>query len=88
MIGGDHYVKLGIEPWQIIDTNKMDFYEGSVLKYLMRHKRKAGAQDLLKAIDVLQKMVRDYDEIYTDVQQPEERDNDRCASSIERSHLR
>lgn len=49
-IGGEHYVKHGkLQPWDIIDHYNLDFYEGNILKYLLRWKDKGGINDLLKA---------------------------------------
>lgn len=54
--GGDHYVKLPIQPVEFIYKNKLGFLEGNVIKYVVRHKAKNGKEDLLKArhyIDML-----------------------------------
>ena len=54
-VGGDHYKnKGGLQPLDVIDAWELDFYEGSALKYLARHKFKNGAEDLDKAIHYLQ----------------------------------
>lgn len=50
-IGGDHYSKRKIQPFDIIDEYNLDFYEANVLKYLLRHKDKNGREDILKLID-------------------------------------
>lgn len=38
--GGDHYKRMGVEPWDVIDTWPLDqrigFFRGNALKYLMR----------------------------------------------------
>jgi hypothetical protein len=49
-IDGDHYVKMGIQPWEIIEKNKLDYWEGNALKYVMRWRSKDGIIDLDKAI--------------------------------------
>lgn len=51
--GGDHYKK-AIQPWEIINSHELDFYEGNALKYLLRHKNKNGAEDIKKAIHYLE----------------------------------
>ena len=48
-VGGEHYVKLHIQPWDIIDANNLDYWEGNALKYLLRWKYKNGVEDLEKA---------------------------------------
>lgn len=39
-VGGDHYTKQAIQPWDIIDTwpqaERIAYYRGNVLKYMMR----------------------------------------------------
>lgn len=49
-VGGKHYHKgNGIQPWDIIEAWELDFWEGNVLKYILRWKHKDGVQDLEKA---------------------------------------
>jgi Protein of unknwon function (DUF3310) len=38
----------GMQPFDVIDAFRLDFYEGSVLKYLIRWKQKNGLEDLEK----------------------------------------
>ncbi len=61
-VGGDHYKKAGnnMQPWDIIDAWKLDFYEGSVLSYLLRSKYKGERlKDLQKIRHYLDKMIED-----------------------------
>ena len=51
--GGDHYKK-AIQPWEIINSHELNFYEGNALKYLLRHREKNGKQDIKKAIHYLE----------------------------------
>lgn len=54
--GGDHYVEFDIQPVEFIHKNNVPFIEGCVIKYILRHRRKNGREDLLKAkhfIDIL-----------------------------------
>jgi hypothetical protein len=55
-IGGDHYTKLKLQPWQIIDANNLGFYEGCVIKYILRDKGNK-IEDLKKAIHVIEHMI-------------------------------
>ena len=48
-IGGDHYQDYAIQPFEFIYQKKLGFAEGCVIKYLLRHKHKGGAEDLKKA---------------------------------------
>lgn len=56
-VGGDHYRRMAIQPWQIIEANGLDFWEGTALSYLLRWKDKGGTQDLEKAIHTLQERI-------------------------------
>ena len=50
-IGGDHYLKCGIEPVEYIHANGLDFFRGNIVKYVTRDKDKNGAEDIRKVID-------------------------------------
>ena len=57
--GGNHYKDMAIQPVEYITKNKMTFIEGSIIKYISRHRAKNGKQDLEKAkhfIDLLIEM--------------------------------
>ena len=58
-----HYKKGAMQPWDIIDEWQLDFYEGNVLKYLLRAKHK-GSQldDYIKAKHYLQRLIETYQE--------------------------
>ncbi len=58
-IGGDHYLKHVIQPWDIIDEYHLNFYEGNVLKYLLRNKG-SRLEDLEKAKHYLDKLIEDW----------------------------
>ena len=48
--GGSHYKNHRIQPWEIWEEYKLDGWEASALKYLLRHKYKGNSlEDLLKA---------------------------------------
>lgn len=57
-VGGDHYKRQIIQPFDIIKEYNLDFFEGNALKYLLRYKFKNGVEDIDKAIDYL-RCVRD-----------------------------
>ena len=61
-IGGDHYAKHKIQPWDIIDEYGLNYYEGNIIKYVLRHRDKNGLQDLQKASHYLEKLIADMDE--------------------------
>jgi len=47
--GGNHYKDFVIQPVEFIQKNKLGFCEGNVIKYVCRHKKKGGIEDLRKA---------------------------------------
>ena len=55
-IAGSHYQR-AIQPWDIISEWELDFWEGNVLKYLLRWKHKDGVQDLQKAKHYLEYLI-------------------------------
>ncbi len=57
-VGGDHYAKHRIQPWDVIECYGLDFWEGNALKYLMR--RKTGVprlEDLQKLQHYVEKLI-------------------------------
>lgn len=61
-VGGDHYKKMKIQPWDIVDScftpdQAVGFYVGNVLKYILRFESKSGIQDLEKAKHYLEKLI-------------------------------
>jgi len=53
-VGGDHYKKMGVQVWDVVDTwpleQQIGYYRGGALKYLMRMGSKdARAQEIRKA---------------------------------------
>jgi hypothetical protein len=61
-VGGEHYRNRPIQPWDFIVSNNMNFLEGSVIKYVVRHKDKNGVEDLLKARHYLDKLIETHQE--------------------------
>jgi hypothetical protein len=53
-----HYTKGGIEPWEYIRANNLNFFEGSVVKYITRWRHKNGLEDLLKAEVYIKELIR------------------------------
>jgi hypothetical protein len=48
--GGQHYKNISIQPIEFIHANKLDFIQGSIIKYAVRFRDKNGAEDLKKII--------------------------------------
>ena len=59
-IGGSHYMYFDIQPAEFINKNKLLFAEGNAIKYICRHSKKGGIQDIDKAIHYLE-MVKERD---------------------------
>ena len=53
-VGGDHYKDMAIEPSEFIHKNHMGWLEGNAIKYICRHSRKHGIEDINKAIHYLE----------------------------------
>ena len=56
-VGGDHYSKKEIQPWDFILANNMGYLEGNIIKYISRWKDKGGIADLYKAQHYLEKLI-------------------------------
>jgi hypothetical protein len=61
-VGGDHYKKMGVEPWDVVDTwpieQQIGYYRGNALKYIMRMGTKDTVkQEAAKAWHYLQKLI-------------------------------
>ena len=48
-VDGDHYKDLPIQPAEYIHANAMGYFEGNVVKYVSRWRKKNGIADLEKA---------------------------------------
>ena len=60
--GGDHYKKMGVEPWDVVDTwpleQRIGYYRGGALKYIMRMGSKdESLQEIRKAEHYIQKLL-------------------------------
>src|SRR6478609_10179749 len=56
-VGGRHYKKLPIEPWDYIAANGLGFFEGNIVKYITRAAKTKTRDDLLKAQHYLSKLL-------------------------------
>lgn len=58
-VGGDHYKSSKIQPVEYAHANKLDFFQGSIVKYITRFREKNGKEDLEKIkhyVDLLIKL--------------------------------
>ena len=55
-IGGEHY-RSAMQHWDLVYAADLNYYEGNATKYLARHRKKNGRQDLEKAIHYIDKLI-------------------------------
>tara|TARA_R110002153_G_scaffold9056_6_gene37865 strand:- start:5546 stop:5851 length:306 start_codon:yes stop_codon:yes gene_type:complete len=55
-VGGSHYVST-IQHWDYVAANDLDYFQAQITKYVARHKKKQGLEDLKKAQHFLQKYI-------------------------------
>lgn len=53
-VAGRHYADLPIQPSEFIHRNALGWCEGNAVKYISRHMRKGGREDIQKAIHYLE----------------------------------
>ena len=56
-VGGDHYMKLAIQPAEYILANGIGWAEGCAIAYCTRWRDKGGIQDLEKAVHSLRLLI-------------------------------
>ena len=49
-VGGNHYTKFPIQPYEFISKNNLSFFQGCVVKYVCRYLSKNKIEDLEKII--------------------------------------
>lgn len=64
LIKPNYYHKNGLDPFEYIKANKLDFFEGDIVKYITRHRDKNGIEDLKKLITYAEYMIENYEELY------------------------
>lgn len=57
-VGGSHYDS-PIQPIDYISANNLGFFEGNIIKYVTRYKRKGGLEDLKKAKHYLNLLINE-----------------------------
>ena len=68
-VGGAHYAKYKIQLTDFLITNKIQFAEGNIFKYILRHEDKDGIKDILKAIHFIAMIV---EKVYPDEKEIQE----------------
>jgi len=56
-VGGDHYKDNSIQVWDAIHDWNLGYFSGNVVKYVARHTKKGGLEDLKKARHYLDKLI-------------------------------
>ena len=57
-VGGAHYKDLPIQPVEFIHANGIGYFEGNVIKYVARWRKKNGIADLEKARHYIDLLIR------------------------------
>lgn len=58
-VGGAHYGLGARQHWDLVVEFEWDYFQGQITKYVMRHKKKHGVQDLEKAQHFLEKYIEE-----------------------------
>jgi hypothetical protein len=62
-VSGNHYKGTDVQPWDVFLDWGLDPWACNVIKYVQRHRKKAGKEDLEKAKHYLEFMIAKYDSI-------------------------
>jgi len=65
-VGGNHYKGMAIQPVEFCHANKLDYFQGVVVKYICRFRDKNGKEDLEKIIHFVKLLI--------ELEYPEEKD--------------
>ena len=63
-VGGDHYQKAALQPWDIFLAWGLDPWAANVVKYILRFPHKNGLEDLKKAKHYVDFLIEHYDEVH------------------------
>jgi len=59
-VGGNHYNDMKIQPITFIMANNIQYCEANVIKYICRHRNKNGIEDLEKAKQYIDFLIKEY----------------------------
>ena len=62
-VGGDHYQKGALQPWDIFLAWGLDPWAANVVKYILRFPHKNGLEDLKKAKHYIDFLIEHHDEV-------------------------
>jgi hypothetical protein len=63
-IGGGHYRISPLQPWDIIEAWRLNFWQGNIIKYVLRAPYKNGREDFEKARHYLDYLIENYDRLF------------------------
>jgi len=63
-VGGDHYRKSSLQPWDIFLDWGLDPWAANVVKYILRFPHKNGLEDLEKARHYVDFLISNYDQVF------------------------
>lgn len=85
-ISPSHYSRFAIQPKEFIEKNKLNFFEGNIIKYVLRAPYKNGLEDLKKARSNLDDLIRVEEERLAKLKQQQAEEDARFAR-WQREHL-
>lgn len=56
-VGGSHYQVDGLQHWDVMEGNDIAYLEATASKYIVRWRKKGGAEDLKKAASYLDRLL-------------------------------
>lgn len=63
-VAGNHYRISPLQPWDIIQSWKLNFWQGNIIKYVLRAPYKGGKEDFEKARHYLEYLIENYDDLF------------------------
>ncbi len=60
-IDPEHYNRHAIQPIEFIMKNKLSYCVGNIIKYVVRHQYKNGVEDLLKARQYIDFLIKEWE---------------------------
>jgi hypothetical protein len=63
-VAGSHYRISPMQPWDIIKAWELNFWQGNVVKYVLRAPHKGRKEDFEKAKHYLEYLIENYDDLF------------------------
>ena len=64
-VAGSHYRAVSpMQPWDIIESWGLNFWQGNIIKYVLRAPYKGGVEDFEKAKHYLEFIIENYDRLF------------------------